>query len=83
MQAAPRKPRVTLDQQALLDWMINGHLITSPNEVAEVFDVHPGTAKRKLDGLLFQDKVKLCEYHEEGHRLKVLDWRYGVNLDGS
>lgn len=57
-EAAPaqRKKRVVVDQDDLLGYLVeNGP--TTMLRIAEVFDIHPTTAKCKLEGLVFQGKI--------------------------
>lgn len=47
-------------------------------EIAEAFSVHPGTARRKLEGALYHKLVIVDDHDEEGRKLTKSNWRYAA-----
>lgn len=74
-----RKPHVGLHQADIMAWIEEGAMVASVAEVAEHFDVHVGTARRALDGLVAQGKLIRDEYDRDGERLHHEHWRYGLD----
>lgn len=76
--AAHSKPHVSVSVEQVINY-VETHGIVNVLQIAEAFDIHPGTARRKLDAGVWRGELLQDKYDTQGARLHFELYRYCAN----